>query len=154
MPISLSYVLCKPFTASDTTSVLGNMLMRASECCNCFSFLCVCLVLWWELCVHIHICHLSWAKVTVPSDLLSHLLPGPVTTVFERTPELNPTLNPGLSLVGLRIPEHSFVQQLVAQCGSPIALTSANISHSRSTLSIEVREFVVWLALVIQCKTP
>lgn len=93
-----------------------------------------------ENCVHIyiHICPLSWAKVTVPSDLLSRLLPGPVTTVFERTPELNPTLNPGIPLVGLRIPEHSFVQQLVAQCGSPIALTSANISHSKSTLSVEV----------------
>lgn len=82
----------------------------------------------------------SWAKVTVPSDLLSRLLPGPVTTVFERTPELNPALNPGVPLIGLRIPEHSFVQQLVAKCGSPIALTSANVSQARSTLSVEVGE--------------
>lgn len=110
-------------------------------------FYCVCLV----MCMHVHICRLSWAKVTVPSDLLSRLLPGPVTTVFERTPELNPTLNPGVPLVGLRIPEHAFVQQLVARCGSPIALTSANISQSRSTLSVEVREFIVWLAMVVQC---
>ena len=80
----------------------------------------------------------SWAKVTVPSDLLSKLLPGPVTTVFERQPELNPTLNPGVLQVGVRVPEHSFVQQLVARCGSPIALTSANISQARSTLSVEV----------------
>ena len=79
-----------------------------------------------------------WAKVTVTSDLLSRLLPGPVTTVFERQPELNPTLNPGVPLVGVRIPQHGFVRQLVARCGAPITLTSANISQARSTLSVEV----------------
>jgi tRNA threonylcarbamoyl adenosine modification protein (Sua5/YciO/YrdC/YwlC family) len=92
----------------------------------------------------------KWAKVTVPSDLLSQLLPGPITTVFERQPELNPALNPGVALVGLRIPEHSFVQRLVAECGSPIALTSANVSQARSTLSVEeFRELWPSLDLVI-----
>ena len=81
---------------------------------------------------------LSWAKVTVSSDLLSHLLPGPVTTVFERRPELNPALNPRVPLVGVRIPEHHFVQQLVSRCGGPLALTSANVSQARSTLTAEV----------------
>ena len=76
--------------------------------------------------------------MTIPPDLLSRLLPGPVTTVFERTSDLNPHLNPGIGLVGVRIPDHSFVQQLVALCGGPLALTSANISHTRSTLSVEV----------------
>ena len=75
-----------------------------------------------------------WAKVTVPSSLLSRLLPGPVTTVFERGGDLNPALNPGLPLVGLRIPDSSFVRCLVEQCGCPLALTSANLSHSSSTL--------------------
>ena len=61
-----------------------------------------------------------------------------MTTVFERKDVLNPNLNPGHSLVGVRIPDHQFVRQLVGHCGQPIALTSANVSDSRSTLEIEV----------------
>ena len=76
--------------------------------------------------------------MTVSPALLSHLLPGPVTTVFERQPQLNPALNPGVPLVGVRIPEHEFVRELVSRCGGPIALTSANVSQARSTLSVEV----------------
>ncbi|CAI8019090.1 YrdC domain-containing protein, mitochondrial [Geodia barretti] len=91
-----------------------------------------------------------WAKVTVPSSLLSRLLPGPVTTVFERGGDLNPALNPGLLLVGLRIPDSSFVRCLVEQCGCPLALTSANLSHSSSTLSVqEFRELWSFLDVVV-----
>ena len=79
--------------------------------------------------------------MTVPHVLLSELLPGPITTVFERRPQLNPALNPGVSLVGIRIPEHGFVRELVSRCGYPIALTSANVSQTMSTLSVEVRPY-------------
>ena len=79
-----------------------------------------------------------WAKCEKYSDLLKDLLPGKVTTVFERKDVLNPNLNPGNPLVGVRIPDHWFVRQLVSRCGHPIALTSANISDTRSTLDVEV----------------
>lgn len=82
-----------------------------------------------------------WAKCDRCSDLLKDLLPGKVTTVFERKDALNPNLNPGNSMVGVRIPDHSFVRQLVSQCGQPIALTSANTSDTRSTLEVEVSCF-------------
>ncbi|XP_031563460.1 yrdC domain-containing protein, mitochondrial-like [Actinia tenebrosa] len=79
----------------------------------------------------------KWGKVTVCDEILHDLLPGPVTLVFERTKELNPGLNSGTKLVGIRIPNHKFVQQLAKACKEPIALTSANKSAGMSSLKIE-----------------
>ena len=85
-----------------------------------------------------------WVQRTVTSDLLRDLLPGPVTTVFERTGQLNAQLNPGNPLVGIRVPDHPIARQLVTRCGQPLALTSANVSDTRSTLAVEVRQEGVW----------
>ncbi len=72
-------------------------------------------------------------------EILQDLLPGPVTLVFERTDQLNPGLNPTTRLVGIRIPDHYFVQQLSLRCKEPLALTSANVSTvGQSSLKIEV----------------
>ena len=79
----------------------------------------------------------KWGKVTVSDKLLEELLPGPVTLIFERSTALNPELNPGTSLVGIRIPDSWFIRQVVASCCEPLALTSANISGAQSTLAIE-----------------
>ncbi|ESO82531.1 hypothetical protein LOTGIDRAFT_134383, partial [Lottia gigantea] len=78
-----------------------------------------------------------WSKVTVSKEFLNELLPGPVTVVMERKPELNPQLNPDTNLIGIRIPDHNFIRQISRLCGQPIALTSANISSNRSTLAIK-----------------
>ncbi|KAL4233265.1 hypothetical protein ACF0H5_007949 [Mactra antiquata] len=92
----------------------------------------------------------KWSKVVVPQDLLRDLLPGPVTIVLERSNDLNPDLNPGKSLVGIRIPNHPFIIKLVQKCGGPIALTSANISAARSTLNVQ--EFQeLWHRLDVIC---
>ncbi|CAL1532794.1 unnamed protein product [Lymnaea stagnalis] len=79
----------------------------------------------------------KWCKVTVERMLLTELLPGAVTVVFQRSLDLNPLLNPHTSLVGVRIPNHSFMQALAKECDGPIALTSANISGAKSCLRIE-----------------
>ena len=79
-----------------------------------------------------------WTKCTVSFDLLHDLLPGPVTAVLERGVDLNSQLNPGNPLVGIRVPAHSFMRKLVARCGYPLALTSANVSNTTSTLAVEV----------------
>jgi tRNA threonylcarbamoyl adenosine modification protein (Sua5/YciO/YrdC/YwlC family) len=79
-----------------------------------------------------------YGKVTVSDELLRRLLPGPVTVVFERTPLLNPELNPNTPLIGIRVPDHPFVRLLVAECGgAPLALTSANLSNAPSALRID-----------------
>ncbi|CAH1799638.1 unnamed protein product [Owenia fusiformis] len=79
----------------------------------------------------------KWAHVTVSKELLADLLPGPVTLVFQRTVDLNPTLNPMTDLVGVRIPANDCLRRLCRHFGSPLALTSANISKSTSTLAVE-----------------
>ncbi|XP_069109623.1 threonylcarbamoyl-AMP synthase-like, partial [Argopecten irradians] len=79
----------------------------------------------------------KWGHVTVSRELLSELLPGPVTVVFTRKEELSPSLNPNVSLIGIRIPDQLFIRSLARSCQEPIALTSANISAAPSTVSVE-----------------
>ena len=76
--------------------------------------------------------------MTLPKDLLEKLFPGQLTAVFTRKKILNPHLNPDTALIGIRIPDHHFVQELVRCCQFPIALTSANKSGQKSTLEIKV----------------
>ena len=78
-----------------------------------------------------------WAHVTAPEELLRDLLPGPVTLIFRRTDALNPELNPHTELVGVRVPDHPFLLDLVSRCGGPLALTSANLSGKPSPLRAE-----------------
>jgi len=74
----------------------------------------------------------------VSNELLHELLPGPVTVVFQRTAALNPSLNPGSSTIGIRVPASGFVCDVAQCCGEPLALTSANVSDQPSSLTIEV----------------
>ena len=77
----------------------------------------------------------NWGEVShLPEGLLENLLPGPVTVVLNRTPNLNPELNPGIATVGIRIPETDFLRHVIKIVGEPLALTSANESNSPSTL--------------------
>ncbi|XP_040830172.1 yrdC domain-containing protein, mitochondrial [Ochotona curzoniae] len=78
-----------------------------------------------------------YCHVRVPEQLLQDLLPGPVTLVMERTEELNRDLNPFTPLVGIRIPNHAFMQDLAQTFGGPLALTSANLSSQASSLRVE-----------------
>uniref|UniRef100_A0A8C7B099 Threonylcarbamoyl-AMP synthase n=1 Tax=Neovison vison TaxID=452646 RepID=A0A8C7B099_NEOVI len=78
-----------------------------------------------------------YCHVRVPEGLLKDLLPGPVTLVLERSEELNKDLNPFTPLVGIRIPDHAFIQDLVQVFGGPLALTSANLSSQASSLNVE-----------------
>ncbi|XP_064221029.1 threonylcarbamoyl-AMP synthase-like [Aotus nancymaae] len=92
-----------------------------------------------------------YCRVRVPEGLLKDLLPGPVTLVMESSEELNKDLNPFMPLVGIRIPDHTFMQDLAQMFESPLALTSANLSSQASSLNVE--EFQdLWpqLSLVIE----
>ena len=79
-----------------------------------------------------------WGNVVITPALLQDLLPGPVTVVFERSSDLNPHLNPGTQLVGIRVPDYGFVRDIARQCDQPLALTSANVSSTPSTVNVEV----------------
>ncbi|XP_078036430.1 threonyl-carbamoyl synthesis 1 [Augochlora pura] len=66
-------------------------------------------------------------------DLLTSLLPGPFTFVLKRQPDLNPSLNPGIDTVGIRVPDNSFIN-CISHIVGPLALTSANVSNKPSCL--------------------
>ena len=76
-----------------------------------------------------HISAIDHVAVTsfIPPGVLSALLPGPVTVVLPRGPNLNALLNPGHPTVGVRVVDHPLTRALVEGAG-PIALTSANVS--------------------------
>ncbi|KAH8260990.1 hypothetical protein KR044_001587 [Drosophila immigrans] len=78
-----------------------------------------------------HASHLS-------DELLTRLLPGPLTIVIERSPQLsNRFLNPSTSKIGIRIPDFQFIRDLCATWHEqPLALTSANRSSAPSSLQI------------------
>ena len=77
----------------------------------------------------------KWSKVTVDREVLSDLLPGAVTVIFERSKLLNTNLNPFNHLIGIRIPNDPFVHSLT-RLNSPLALTSANLSGEPSAGSV------------------
>lgn len=88
----------------------------------------------------------------LPDELLHELLPGPITIVIERTKNLsNPFLNPGVSKIGIRIPDFMFIRNLCKSLDNqPVALTSANRSSEPSSLNIaEFRELWKSLGVVI-----
>lgn len=79
----------------------------------------------------------KWCNVGAPSSLLSQLLPGQVTLVFERSTNLNSTLNPDHSSIGVRVPGCKFIRSVSRELGQPLALTSANVSNEEASLRVE-----------------
>lgn len=74
----------------------------------------------------------------LPSQLIEKLLPGPTTIVLQKTEHLNnPYLNPGVTRIGIRIPDFKFIRDVCREFKNPIALTSANRSAEKSSLKIE-----------------
>jgi tRNA A37 threonylcarbamoyladenosine synthetase subunit TsaC/SUA5/YrdC len=63
---------------------------------------------------------------------------------------LNPALNPETDLIGIRIPDNGFIRQVAKECAFPIALTSANLSSWKSSLSIDEFEDL-WPSLEVVC---
>ncbi|KAH8301731.1 hypothetical protein KR059_010027 [Drosophila kikkawai] len=94
------------------------------------------------ICVHNNAALRRFGQAAHLSDeLLTRLLPGPLTIVIERTPALsNRFLNPSTSKIGIRIPDFKFMRDLCAVWHEqPLALTSANRSSAPS--SLQVSEF-------------
>ena len=77
----------------------------------------------------------DYGVCTLDSATLAKLLPGAVTVVFNRTPKLNPDLNPQTTLVGIRVPDHTLTKMIVEELGEPLALTSANRSGDPSCVA-------------------
>lgn len=88
------------------------------------------------------------AEYTTPTEreraFMREFLPGPVTVVIERRPDVPDVLTAGRDRVGIRIPDHDGALELLDHTG-PLTATSANVSGTGSvrdlaTLDDRIRE--------------
>jgi L-threonylcarbamoyladenylate synthase len=68
--------------------------------------------------------------------LLRKVLPGPITVLVEKSPDLSDLVTAGSPLVGIRFPDHPMALELIARAG-PITSTSANLSGQPPPASLE-----------------
>jgi len=54
--------------------------------------------------------------------------PGALTVILEKTDTVSSVITGGINKVGIRIPDHDLVLELLREFGEPLAVTSANIS--------------------------
>ncbi|MCC6801654.1 MAG: threonylcarbamoyl-AMP synthase [Anaerolineae bacterium] len=72
---------------------------------------------------------------------LTALMPGPLTLILKRQPNIAPNVSAGLETVGVRVPSHPVAHALIAAAGVPIAAPSANrFSRPSATTAAHVLE--------------
>lgn len=69
-------------------------------------------------------------------SLLRKILPGPVTVLLDKGPNLLDTVTAGSDRVGIRYPDHPMALELIGLAG-PITSTSANLSGDPPPASLE-----------------
>jgi len=67
--------------------------------------------------------------------LAEAFMPGPITLVLKKKPQIPDTVSAGLKTVGIRCPENEIARKLIKLSETPIAAPSANISGSVSATS-------------------
>ena len=83
----------------------------------------------------------SWLKGLVQNisplaeRLMNRFWPGPLTLVFNASPQLSPLLTADTGKIGIRLSPHPVTQALVQAVGRAITGTSANLSGQPGTLT-------------------
>ncbi len=67
--------------------------------------------------------------------LIDKFMPGPITIVLPKRPEIPLCVTGGIDTVGIRIPEHEGARRFIKACGCPIPAPSANSSGKPSPTS-------------------
>lgn len=67
--------------------------------------------------------------------LSEEFLPGPLAIILEKSPKISDLVTSGMNTIGIRYPDHTFLQELIKELGCPIAGTSANLSGEQSKIS-------------------
>lgn len=80
-------------------------------------------------------CVTAWPAVA--DRLAAAFWPGPLTLVLPRATAIPEVVTAGGSTVGVRWPNHPFIQALIRECGFPLAAPSANPSNRISPTSAE-----------------
>lgn len=74
---------------------------------------------------------LEMLTVDVPEEteiLMDAYWPGPLSIVFKKRPEVSEAVTGGLPTVAVRMPGYTVCQAILAEIGSPIVSSSANLS--------------------------
>ncbi len=69
--------------------------------------------------------------------LIDRFMPGPITVILKRKPEIPDVVTAGLNTVGIRMPENRTAARLIELAGCPIAAPSANLSGKPSPTRFE-----------------
>jgi len=77
-----------------------------------------------------HRCVSAWPEAA--QQLALAFWPGPLTMVLPRSTEVPDIVTAGGNTVGVRWPSHPFMQEVIKQCGFPLAAPSANPSNQLS----------------------
>lgn len=67
--------------------------------------------------------------------LIEKFWPGALTLIFNASQEIKKS-NPAINSLGLRIPNHVLLRDLIARAGVPLATTSVNITGEKSATDI------------------
>ena len=91
----------------------------------------------------VHVANVEMAKRCVekfpkPAEKLAKSFwPGPLTLVLPRAENIPAIVTAGGDTVGVRWPNHPFIQAVIRECGFPLAAPSANLSNSISPTNAE-----------------
>ena len=86
----------------------------------------------------VHICDISQLSLLASSVspkaslLIEHFWPGPLTLIFNKSPNVGGKVTAGLDTVAVRFPSNKIAQRLISECGTLVAAPSANLSGSPS----------------------
>lgn len=69
--------------------------------------------------------------------LMNHFLPGELTVLVKAKPELPEWVTLGTGVIGIRVPDSSYVKSLIKKVGKPLLVTSANKSGEPTTKVFE-----------------
>ncbi len=73
--------------------------------------------------------------------VIKHFMPGPVTLLLRKKPEVSDYITNGYQTIGVRMPDDEFVLKLIREAGKPLLVPSANISgQPTGTSSTQVLE--------------
>jgi len=73
----------------------------------------------------------------IAANLYKNFLPGPLTIISKRKGNLARGIESEYGTVGIRIPDHQVIIQIVQKLGKPVTATSANVSYKKHPYSIK-----------------
>ena len=69
--------------------------------------------------------------------LIDHWMPGALTLVFKKRPEIDELVTNGFPTIGIRMPDDDFVLEIINRVGVPLLVPSANLSGQPSCTTSE-----------------